>query len=193
MFFDKTLSWEHHINYVSGKIYGMLSCLWKVAKSTDKRFKLLLFKAYLLPHFLYADIVLFGMNGLCKRKLNMCYNSCVRFIFNLRKFDHISSYVNTVLGCSLSDYMESKAYFFILNVTKFRSPDYIYERLNFAVHFNENQRLIVPASQCRALHDSLLVNGVKVLNSIPIVIKKLQTITAFRGRYLEWRERSDFI
>lgn len=185
--FNNTLTWTNHVDYVSGKIYRLLHLFWKVAYLTDSKFKTLMFKSFLLPHFLYADIVFYGMSSECRRRLTLCYNSCLRFVFNLRKYDHISEVSDKLLNCKFDDYLECRACFFILNLIRNKSPEYLYEKLRFSFNFKENLRLKVINSKCKSLHDSVFVSGVRVFNNIPLKIKHLKTITSFRGRYLEWK------
>ncbi len=183
--FNSTLTWVNHIDYVSSKIYRVLNSFWKIVKFMDPTFKALLFKSFLLSHFLYADVVLYGMTSECKRKLSLSFNACVRFVYNLRKFDHISCVSDKLLNCNLFDYLECRACFFILNILRNSSPEYLYEKFQFSFNFKENLRLNVINSNCKSLHDSIFVSGVGVLNKIPVEIKLLKTISSFREWYLE--------
>ena len=43
-----------------------------------------------MPHFDYCDFLLTSESKKLNRKLQITQNACVRFIFDLRKYDHAS-------------------------------------------------------------------------------------------------------
>lgn len=185
--FNKTLTWGDHLVSISKRVFGMLSCLYKVVGFSDSQFKKKMFLSYLLPHFIYGDIVLFGLLQENMNILQRCFNACTRFIFGIRKFDHISAYSSIVLGCSLSIFYEFRVCLFIFKLLKTKQPFYLYRKLLFSRFHSTNLRLIPAKNCCRSLNKSFFVRGVSLWNSIPLQIKKLGSVKLFKSKFLEWR------
>ena len=92
--FDENMSWTNHINTSVGKAYGRLKQAYKFRKflSLDSRFTLC--ETYILSLFNYGDVLVMNMSVSLKNKIQRVQNSCMRFIFGLRKYDHISQCFN---------------------------------------------------------------------------------------------------
>ena len=54
----------------------------------DPRVVKILVKTLVIPHFDYCDILLTDLNCDLKEKLRV-RNMCIRYIFNIRKYDHV--------------------------------------------------------------------------------------------------------
>jgi hypothetical protein len=105
--------------------------LWSASEYISSELKLRLFKALVILQFLFDD-VLFRMadsNGL--HKLEVTFNNCVRFIYGLRRYDHVSEYIRNILGCSLSVNYEFGVCCVLFKTTKTTYPSYFNENLFF--------------------------------------------------------------
>jgi hypothetical protein len=40
------------------------------------------------------------------RRLELPFNACTRYVYGLRRFDHISDFSREILGCILFEYLE---------------------------------------------------------------------------------------
>lgn len=89
---SRDLSWNHHVSQIISKVNSTLHCL-KVRKNiytTDIR--KLLVSATILPLVDYCAIVLIDATSKNNLKLQRAINSCIRFIFNLKKDEYIAPY-----------------------------------------------------------------------------------------------------
>ena len=88
--FDKNMQWTDHINSMVGKSYGRLKQAYKFRNflSIESRFKLV--ETYILSLFNYGDVLFQNITAKLSNKIQLVQNSCMRFIFGLRKYDHIS-------------------------------------------------------------------------------------------------------
>lgn len=118
-------------------------------------------RSLLIPHFIYCD-VLFShlaykpnvrMNGLFA-KLYAAHNGCLRYIFGLGKFDHISHLQNKILHCSLKQYYQFRTCFFIFQLLKLKSPSYLFNKINLAAS-HRTSNCIIPSTSTSVYHDSL--------------------------------------
>ena len=88
--FDQHMSWVDHINNIVGKAYGRLKQAYRYKNflSIDSKFRLI--EAYILSLFNYGDILFQNITARLANKIQLVQNACMRFVFGLRKYDHIS-------------------------------------------------------------------------------------------------------
>ena len=90
--FTQDLSWSAHINSAVGKVYGMLRTLWVTQKYTPLHIRMLLAKSFLLPTLFYGCEIYASCDSIDKLKLNKLLNTITRYVFCLRKIDHVSNF-----------------------------------------------------------------------------------------------------
>ena len=100
--FTQDLSWSAHINSAVGKIYGMLRTLWV----TQKHIRMLLARSFLLPTLFYGCEIYASCESIAKLKLNKLFNTITRYVFCLRKFDHVSNFSVKFFSMSLDDLLK---------------------------------------------------------------------------------------
>lgn len=89
---DNTFSWAAHVTEISKKVTGTLCSLYRFKFFLPPATKILLVQSLILPIIDYADVCYSDINQDLLFKLDRLLNNCVRFIFGLRKFDHISEF-----------------------------------------------------------------------------------------------------
>lgn len=190
---NNTLTWDEHISMLSRKVFICLRSLWKVTGFADISLKKKLFCSYILPHFLYCDIVFFGMSKTCEYKLRMCFNACIRYVFGLRKFDHISHLSTRLLNCDIFTYYKFRACYFLKNLMTKKCPTYLYEKLGFSHAFHDNLRLIPPKNSCISLNTSIFVRGVGIWNSLKKEAQTTRSRAVFFNEFVMFANRSDIL
>ena len=90
--FNRYLTWTDHRTSTVGKVYGMLRTLWVNQYYTPIKIRLLLAKTYLLPTLMPGCAIYSNCDNSDKNKLNLLYNNIARYIYGLRKYDHISKF-----------------------------------------------------------------------------------------------------
>ena len=68
----------------------MLRTLCATQKFTPFKIRMLLAKSFLLPTLLYGCELYANCDSSDKSKLNKIFNNITRYVFCLRKFDHVS-------------------------------------------------------------------------------------------------------
>ena len=94
--FDENLCWDPEINKVVANGYAKLKQAYFSINFLNEKSKITLVKTYLLSQFNYNSIILQNLNNGQISKIQQFQNACTRFIFNLRKFDHISQDFNSL-------------------------------------------------------------------------------------------------
>ena len=90
--FDETLSWARHVNLTVARAYGKLKNVWRFNKFLSEKSKLSICETYILSNFNYCDILLQNMTNQLQDKIQKVQNRCIRFIYGLRKYDHVSHF-----------------------------------------------------------------------------------------------------
>lgn len=179
--FNKTLTWSDHINQASGRTYGMLRSLWATQHFTPLKVRILLAKTYLLPALLYASEIFTGCNSKDMRKLNVTFNNIIRYIYGLKRFDHITQYCCRIFNMPFSNYLKFKNVIFIHKIIMTQEPKYLYDRLQFSrsrrgksiTQFRHRDH----ASECQ-----FFILSIRLWNQLPNNIQT--TVNAIRFRKL---------
>jgi len=119
---NSNFTWDDHIALVCSRVYGMLRKLSSVSEFMPLKRKLIV--SLVVPHFLYCDIIFSECSSKCKRRLEVCFNSCVRFIYGLRKYDTIGNKITCIFGCSLFDYYNVRLAHIVFKILLYGQPYY---------------------------------------------------------------------
>jgi hypothetical protein len=88
---DGRLRFDRQVTKLCSKINTTRHRLHLLKFLTPKRVRLKLCKALLLPYFFYCDVVLSHLSSVDSRRLQVAFNSCTRYVFNLRRYGHLST------------------------------------------------------------------------------------------------------
>ena len=84
---NKHLTWQDHVEYVSGKINKKLGLLRRIRACLPLEARLLFFNSYILPIFDYADIIWWDRgNKTSMSQLQILHNKAARIILDLPQF-----------------------------------------------------------------------------------------------------------
>jgi hypothetical protein len=118
------------------------------------------------------------------RQLNLCFNSCVRYAFLLRKFDSLSRHRDEILGCSLENYVKFRSCCFMFRLLKKKSPLYLFNMISFP-RYPRGRALSFPSNYVTN-SQSFFVFGVHLWNSLSSEIRSLDSAEAFQQKCLTY-------
>jgi hypothetical protein len=72
-----------------------------------------------------------SLTGLEFRRLELAFNACTRYMFGLRRFDHISEFSRGILGYTMFEYLELRLACFIHKIGLVGAPSYLSSLLVF--------------------------------------------------------------
>ena len=127
LFLDAELRFSHHINKCLQKAFINLKLIYHNRHILEKKTKSLLCEALVLSHLNFCDSIygpcLTYYNALRVQKLQ---NSCLRLIYGIKKFDHISPtlQLNGWLNMKNRRYIHSAC--FHRNIILYKSPPYLF-------------------------------------------------------------------
>lgn len=179
LIFTENLSWDAFIISQCGKIYRTLKKLNMISRHLDTPMKLKLFKSLIFPHFIYGDFIYSNASAFALNRLRVALNSCVRYVFSLNRFEHVSHLQNKLLGCPFTTFYNFRTCVNIYKIIKTKSPRYLYSKLQFM----QNRRtlsLIIPQHSSHYYGQSLFVRGIHNWNLLSPLLKSASSISGFR-------------
>ncbi|XP_072934958.1 uncharacterized protein [Epargyreus clarus] len=186
---NSTLSWNAHVNEVSRRVHYSLHSIKCLQGVLPLKTKITLAQTLIQPIIDYADACYLDATEELLNKLERLQNLCIRFIFGIRKYDHVSHLRkdlkwlpirlrrNTRILCLL---------FNILNSTT--SPTYLRERFSYArpsiapCRTHRKTLLRFPPHKTSSYSKSFTVHAVRLWNSLPPNIRESKNISIFKKR-----------
>lgn len=141
---NSKLQWDDHLSKTTQKIYFGLRCLWNAAKLFPIKTKLDLVRSLLVPHIIYCDVIIGELNSRNFSVLKRAFNSMVRFVYGLRKYDHISHVSKSIFGVGLREYLQCRRLQFMYNLIKMKNPPYLFDELVFRQSSRLRFNLAIP-------------------------------------------------
>ena len=145
---DEELTWTRHVNLSVAKGYGKLKHAFRFKNFLNESSKFNLIETYILSQLNYGDIILQNLTELLQNKIQKLQNSCIRFTFGLRKYDHISSFTKkkNILNMKNRRLLHSLTLMFKIKNNK--APMYLCNRIRrhseIHYHFTRNRLDIAP-------------------------------------------------
>ncbi|RYA73488.1 hypothetical protein DD595_24960, partial [Enterobacter cloacae complex sp. 4DZ3-17B2] len=88
--FDGTLSWKYHLIHMSNKVFSTLRQLRNNRAQLPTDVRQTLVSSLILPYFDYCCAVYNDINVTQKIRVERMFNAGIRFIFDLRRDEHIT-------------------------------------------------------------------------------------------------------
>ena len=88
--FDEPFTWTYHVNKAISTAFFKLRQAYRHKNFLSEESKIAICETYVLCHFNYCDTVYFNIASFLKNKIQKVQNTCFRFIFGLKKYDHVS-------------------------------------------------------------------------------------------------------
>ena len=110
------------------KAYGRLKQAYKFRKflSLESRFNLV--ETYILSLFNYGDVLFQNITGILSNKIQRVQNSCMRFVFGLRKYDHISHCYEQNKTLNMENRRKLHALVLMHKISIGEAPEYLSEK-----------------------------------------------------------------
>lgn len=164
--FNSTLTWSNHINAIVIQTYVKLRSLWSTQHFTPLNIRILLAKTYLIPVLLYGCELFAKCDSKSTNKLNVVFNSVIRYVYGLRRFVGTSSHVKKLFGVSLENLMKIRVLLFLHKIIHTKKPSYLYEKIQFA-RSNRGQKVILPRHRCLVSEWHFYLNACRLWNILP--------------------------
>ncbi|KAI5739515.1 hypothetical protein M8J77_020172 [Diaphorina citri] len=188
---DKHLSWNSHINNISKKCNYSFHSLRILRRILPFGVRKMLCTALIMPIIEYADTVYLNITQELKVKVQRLQNSCVRYVFGLRKYDHVTMCRLSLGWMTVEQRRDIHILLLLWRVLNTGTPEYLssmFTPLSQHVHdtrSGEETLLVVPRHRTNFFADSFAVQAVKRWNSLPGHIRTSVHPSVFRRLLLE--------
>lgn len=192
LYLDVNLRFSTHVTKLVQKSYGKLKLLNMHREVLSSDIKLLLCDSLILSHLGYCDIVYWpALLDRDRTTLQRIQNACIKFSFNLRKFDHISERFLESKWLNLDERFKYHLACLVYKIDKYQTPEYLYLKLLRGSDTHERSTRYrhlynVPKHSTVLFQRSFSYNAVKIFNKIPMNIKLLPNITSFSKQVKSW-------
>jgi len=178
-----------HVKNVVGKIYGVLRNLRLSAQFTPSETKMNLVRQLIVPFISYFVNVYCKLDSVCTHKLRVALNHSARYVFNLKRFDHVSVYSEAILGCDIITFFDSRNCLFLHKLILTKKPDYLYEKLVFG-RSARCATLIPPKYKYLASSRLFYVGAIRTWNSLPVSVKVLEDMGQFKNEMITFLKQT---
>lgn len=132
---DSCLTWGPQLAETSRKIFASAGALRRLRNFLPTTTKTALAQSLLLPIIDYADVCYLDLTEDMLDKLERLQNFCIRFIFGLRKYDHVSEFRTKLKWLPIRLRRNAHILSLLCNILfNSSSPRYLKERFCFFPH-----------------------------------------------------------
>ena len=134
--FQENLSWEKHINKSISKAYGKLRTAYRAKNFLTKESKASVVEYYVLSQLNYCNILMQNITQKLRTKIQKLQNACTRFIFGLKKFDHISGHFRQLKVLNMSNRRTLHSATLMHKIMNKKAPSYLCSKIRFRNAFH---------------------------------------------------------
>lgn len=163
---DTRLSFAAHFSLVFSRITCTLRSIYSIRIFLPVEVKKKLAHALMMPHVLYGLEVVSGALAKNLKIMERAVNSIARFVFNVRRRDHISEYVRNLLGCSFYQFMSLRNLVFFYRIIKSGVPRFLRNKFTFSRSVR-NKQILIPRTNCSLYEKSFVVRVARLWNHLP--------------------------
>lgn len=132
VFLDRTFRYRDQISKYIKNSYINLKKLYPYKNILNQTIKKQLCDTLVLSHFDYCCSVYHGaLDSFTAARIQKIQNACVRYIYSLRKYDHISQKLNETGWLNMHSRREYRMLCLFHKVILYRTPPYLYRRIRF--------------------------------------------------------------
>lgn len=179
------LSWAEHILNISNKISKNLGIMYRLKNKFPNYIKKSLYNSLILPYFIYC-VSIWGYSPKSHLEiLNLNQNSYLRILFNLKKFDHISSYRNFSNILLVKDLYIIYSLSFLFKIKKLnycpQFNDDLVQYKNFcSINLRKLSEFYFPTPRTNYHFNSVLLMAMRLWNMLPIQVKNSSSMSIFK-------------
>jgi hypothetical protein len=113
---NRILTPVDHYKAVCERIYSVLKSVQPYARYTPFGIRNKLVVLPIMRHITYGNVVFSTVDSTSQRRLNVAFNSCLRYVHDIPRREHVSHLVPTIIGVSLATHLRIHLLMFLLKV-----------------------------------------------------------------------------
>lgn len=169
---DTNLRFTQHVSNCIQKTYLRLRLLYANKSSLNLNLKKKLCESLVLSIFYYCYIVYYPcLDMATKKRIQKVQNTCCRYVFDLRKFDHVSCKINQMQWLNMENLFNYFILVFVHNLYTTSTPLYLKEKLipRSAIHnvdVRDKHKLTMPLYSTSMFRRSFSYNAIYLYNKL---------------------------
>lgn len=175
---DSQLNWKAQTNAVCQKVYYALHTLVALKHYTPQQIRLKLARSLIIPLFEYGDVFYTTSTNENFRKLQLAFNSVTRFVYGLKRFDHISAFSKSILNCGFREYLDFRTCTMTHKILN-NPPKYL-ENFFTITSLPRTLNFLLPRCETKILRDSFEHRAIRLWNNLPRTIKGLYSFSRYK-------------
>ncbi|KAJ2939918.1 hypothetical protein O0L34_g6624 [Tuta absoluta] len=185
---EQTLAWTDQVSEFSRRLYASLHSLKRLQNFLPIYTKIMLAQALLLPLLDYGDVAFLDLSQELLNRMERLQNQCIRFVFGLRKFDHVSEFRERLGWLPIRQRRDLHILSLLYNVLNNpNAPIYLRERFELCTveagsrlrsYGDLSLRISVCSSKMYA--ESFTVRAARLWNQIPSDVRKSKNVLGFK-------------
>lgn len=183
---DCQLKYVSHVNSLLKKAYMRLKLLYGNRHALDYNLRKYLCETLVLSLFNYADIVYRPcLDSVTKRRIQVAQNACCRFVFGLRKYDHVSNYLKVLQWLPMDTIWVFHLLSFVFVLLRSGQPAYLRNKLSYrttmhTLSLRDQGFLNIPRHSTSKYRDSFSYASVSYYNRLPQELKLSPSLSIFK-------------
>lgn len=129
--FDEHLTWESQISKQVKNAYFKLKQLYRFKNFLSEKCKARLIETFVLSQLNYGNTVTQNITKEQLNRLQLVQNACYRFIYSVRKFDHISPYINNAKCLNMENRTKYHGLVLMHKIITGKAPEYLRNRITY--------------------------------------------------------------
>lgn len=185
---DQDFNWDAQIEKVSRKFYASLHSLLSLKNVLPISTKISIANSLLIPIINYADTCYLDAKEEHLNKLERLLNTCIRFIFGLRKYDHVSEFRAKLNWLPIRDRRNLRIVCLLYSIiTDPNTPSYLKSMIHLLsdnhdrmLRSSNNLLLSIPLHHSGFVSNSFSVVAVRLWNELPDDVRKAPSRNSFK-------------
>jgi len=180
--FSSRLSWLPHIKSLLNNVSKLHGVLCRLKNTLDRSVLYKIYKTFVRPKLEYASVIWSDCTEREKGVLERLQLSFARIVSGARKGTKNEHLYRDVKWLKLEERRQRNTLLFMHKLVYGEAPDYLVSLLpDKSINYNLRHNFI-PQFRARTekFNNSLIVNGIKLWNSLPQHIKNIQEISVFK-------------
>ena len=167
---DRRLNFGPHIDSVHARVYGILRRLYSTCFYFPKWIKFRIAYALLMPLVSYALEVISGTVYYNVLQLKCIVNSIIRYVYNIRRRDHVSPFVKQFLGLPFERYIDLRNLLFFYKIIKTGIPLPLCDMFKFT-RSTRNTQIVLPRIFNSQFEKSFIIRVARCWNFLPVDLR----------------------
>lgn len=180
LIFDNTFRFRSQVSKYLQRSYAGLKMLYPHRNYLSIKVKTMLCESLVLSTFSYCAAIYYPcLDVLSKGRIQRVQNSCARFIFGIRRREHISHKIKELKWLNMENKLKLYTLCCYHQILCKRTPIYLYNKIKFRtdvhnINIRNKHFITIPTHRTALYERSFTYNIAKTYNDIPDNVKNLK-------------------